>query len=158
MENYLKQLEKALKVEPKIKEKIISDMRSDFEMYIAAGDTIEQIIGKIGSPEDVANDFNQNYPEYRQNKKKRKLGIFTIICTAVSAIFLSIGLIGRFVYLGGNYVSHIGGADLPTDIVVTSAPISALTIYDGLIKIAIGLLVVGFVCACYFFIKYKRKH
>lgn len=157
MDKYLKQLERSLNAESSIKKKILCDMRSDFETYLAKGDTVEQIIEKMGTPEEVAREFNQNYPEYQSNKQKRQISIFTIVCAVVSAVCLSVGLIGKFVYLDSSRVSHIGGADLPTKIVVTGQPISALTLYDGLIKIAVGILFIVLLCACYLFIKYRKK-
>lgn len=84
------------------------------------------------------------------------MSVLTIVCAVLTTVCLAVGLIGRFVYLGSS-VAHIGGADKPTDIKVISEPISALTIYDGLTKIAIVFLLLTVFCAVYLFIKYRKK-
>lgn len=156
-DNYIKKLEKALKTEPKIKEQIISDIRSDIEIRIANGESIENVIENLGSPKEVASEFNQSYPEYQSNKKKHIFSVFAIISTVVAVVSLVIGIIGRFAYMNSEQVSHIGGVDLPTEVIVTAEPISSLVIFDGLIKFSIVVFIIAILCVGYLILKYKKK-
>ena len=156
-EQYVKKILKHIIATDEIKERIKFDILTDIESKEESDLTIEEIISQIGNPKEVAEDFNKNYPECVYNKKKRKMGAFTIIFAVITTVCLVVGFTGRFVCLGGNSVAHIGGADNPTDIEVISEPISPLTIYEGLIKIAIVLLLITVLCAIYFFIKYRKK-
>lgn len=157
MDKYLKKFKKALKVNSKLKKKIVSDIRADFEMHIANGNTVEQTIKKLGNPKEAAEEFNQNYPEYKVNAKKRILSILTMVFALVSIICLLIGIIGKFAYLENNQISHIGGVDLPTEIFIVSEPISALTIFDGLIKISMIIFAAVILCIVYLLIKFRKK-
>lgn len=157
LDKYLKQLRRKLKTDNKTKEKILSDIRSDIEIHISNGKTVEEAINRLGSPTEVAEDFNASYPEYKSNKQKRLLSIFTVICGVVALICLIIGLTGRFICINSEQVSHIGGADLPTQIFVNPEPISELDIFNMLIKISLAIFIVVILCAVYFIFKFKRK-
>lgn len=157
IDSYLKQLRKELKTEPEVKSKIIDDIRSDVEMHIADGKTVEQAIEIIGKPKEVAKEFNLSYPEYAANKRQRIMRVLTIICTAIATVCLIIGLVGRFAYFGSEQVSYIGGVDLPEQVIVTAEPISSLMIFDSLIKFSIVVFVLVILCVGYLIIKTKRK-
>lgn len=156
-EQYIKKILKYIVATDKIKERIKFDILTDIESKEESGLTMEEIVSQMGNPKEIARDFNQNYPECVYNKKKHKMSVLTIVCAVLTTVCLAVGLIGRFVYLGSSSVAHIGGADKPTDIKVISEPISALTIYDGLTKIAIVFLLLTVFCAVYLFIKYRKK-
>lgn len=72
IEKYLHDFKKTLKVEPTIRNKIVSDIRYDIENKMSDGETAEDIITKYGSPKELAHEFNQNYPEYNKSKQIRK--------------------------------------------------------------------------------------
>lgn len=156
-EQYVKKILKHIKAEGRIKERIKFDILTDIESKEENGLTMEKIILQMGSPKEVAKDFNQNYPECVYNKKRHKMSVFTIVFAVISMVCLAVGSIGRSTYLGSSSVAYIGGADKPTEIQIIAEPVSALTIYNGLIKAAILLLLVTALCAIYLFIKYRRQ-
>ena len=97
-EHYVKKILKHIKTTDKIIERIRADILTDIESKEESGLTINEIILQMGSPKEVANDFNQNYPECVFKNKRRKMGVFTIICAVISTVCLFVGVVGRFVY------------------------------------------------------------
>lgn len=154
---YVKKILKYIKAEGKVKERIRLDILTDIESKEESGLTIEEIMVQMGRPKEVARDFNQNYPECVDSRRRQKLRVFTIICAALSATGFAVGMIGRFVYLGSSSVSHIGGADRPTNIKIVAEPISAITVYDGLIRLAAVLLLITVLCVVYLVIKDRKQ-
>ena len=155
-EQYVKKILKYVVATDQTKERMKLDLLTGIESKEESGLTMEEIVSQMGSPKDVARDFNQNYPECVYGKKKRKMSMFTVICAVTAAVCFAVGRIGRLVYLGGS-AAPIGGADKPTGIQVISGPFSALTIYDGLIKIAVVFLLITILSAIYLFVKDRKK-
>ena len=156
-ETYIKQILRHIKVSEKTKERIRLDILSDVENLEEQGLSMEEIMAQMGTPEEVAREFGQNSSEPLHHRKRRGLRVFAILCAAASGVCLTIGSIGRFLFLGSPGTARIGGADEPTDIFVVAEPLSPLTIYDGLIKAAILLLLAAVLCAVYLFIKNRGK-
>lgn len=149
MDGYLKKLEKALKTERETKKKIIADIRSDFEMYLADGYTVKQVIEKMGSPHELANEFNENCSGHLSAVRRRRAGACAVICGVVSAACFAAGLAGR--YICRSEGAHIGGADMPTEIQIISEPFSAVMMSDILIAVAVFSAVSALICAGYVF-------
>lgn len=153
----MRQLNKELRTKPKIKKKIMDDIRSDIEVYIENGKTMEQIVEIIGTPKEIANDFNRNYPEYRIVRQKKKIIVFMIVCVIISLACLLLGVIGRNIFFAGGQMSSVGGVDLPTRVIVAVDQISTLAIYNRLIKFSFCVFGVVIICAGYLVIKTKKK-
>lgn len=150
VESYLRQVKKALKTEPMIKDKIISDLRSDIDNLIENGLTVEQAINKIGKPKELAADFNQNYIEYQNIKKSKTAKTLSAVLAAIAVVCLAAGTIGKTVYMQSSHFSYIGGTDGPTSIYVKTEPLTAFVLFDWLVKFA----VVAFVVAAILFAGY----
>ncbi len=162
IERYLKKLKRALRTGPKIKSKIICDMRADFEIQLAEGCTAWQVIEKAGDPYEVAREFNQNYPEYPAESRAGKIRVLAAVCFAVAAVCLVSGIIGRNVCVYGSWLGsagelRIGGANAATDIQVVSEPLTALFVYDTLIKVGAIILIAAAVFAVYLIISARKN-
>lgn len=157
IEKYLHDFKKALKVEPTIRNKIVSDIRYDIENKMSDGETAEDIIAKYGSPKELAQEFNQNYPEFNKLKQIRKAKIFALVSFVVAAVCCITGIVGQAVFFNEDNVSHTGGVDLPSQVITTSEPISVLFLFDILIKISIVLAVIALIGVGYFILKSKKK-
>ena len=156
-EQYVKKILKHIMAPGKTKARIRADILSGIESKEEQGLTMEEIVSQMGSPREVAEDFNQNDPDSAGRRKRRRIAAVSVVFAALSAICLAVGAVGRRLYLGGKGLAHIGGADRPTDIKIVSEPISALTVYEWLIKAAVIFLLIAVICAVCLFIMYKRN-
>jgi hypothetical protein len=156
-EQYVKKILRHVIAADEIKERIRLDLLTGIENREESGLSMEEIISRMGSPREVAEEFNRNYPECVFQKKKRRTGRLTMAFALLTALCLAVGGIGRSIWLGGSSVARIGGADRPTGIRVVSEPFSALSVYEGLLRVVPVLFLLTVFFAVYFFLKYRRK-
>ena len=158
-EQYIRKILKNIKVTDKTKERIKYDIQTEIESMEESGLTVNEIISKKGTPEKVANEFNQSYSDtemckwyYTQKTMKIAaavllfISVLVIICNTLGSTFLM------------KDISIIGGADGPTNIIVTEKPISYSpnTFIQGNIVGCI-LLVLGIVCVVAYYVMKKKK-
>ena len=152
---YVKRVLKYLKAPGKVKERIRMDLLTSIESREEEGLSMDKIMGEIGSPREVAENFNRNYPEYALERRKRVVYFLILFCGAAALVCLIGGAIGRALWK--DSVAFIGGADRPTEIQVVSQPVSPLEIYGWLTGAALALLLAAVLLTVYFLIKYKWK-
>ncbi|MFR7592384.1 MAG: DUF3887 domain-containing protein [Longibaculum sp.] len=90
-EQYMKLVMKKLGCTKKEKEKIKVDLNNDIDMALKNGETFEDIMKRMGTPEEVAQEFNDNLGVvYKKSHKKLIIGIIVGIVAVIIAIVLYI--------------------------------------------------------------------
>lgn len=84
-ESYINSIGNKLKCSKAHKVEIKKDLTSDMDAALAAGETLDQIIARMGTPKEVAAKFNQNVSEeeLKKYKKKKVLKIAAIVLVLV---------------------------------------------------------------------------
>lgn len=140
------------------KERVRSDLQSDFAAAMENGETEEEIISRMGQPEQLAQELNQN----RKAVQPHGGGKSSILCgkiiaivsgiLAVAAMLLYIIPIGMAA-VSPNDISIIGGADLPTEIFIMERVSNSRFLYLAGILVALVFVGVGIML----YGKYKQK-
>ncbi len=158
-EQYIKKILRGIKATDKTKERIKYDIQTEIESMEEAGLSIDEIISKKGIPKKVANEFNQSY----SNTAMRKRYYEQKILKSAAAVFLSISVIvlicntlGSTFLMQDVSIATIGGADGPTNIIVTEKPISPQIFVQGNIAGCI-LLVLGSACVATYYVMKKKN-
>lgn len=90
-EQYIKLVMKKLGCTKKEKEKIKVDLNNDIEMALKNGETFEDIMKRMGTPEELAQEFNDNLGVvYKKSHKKLIIGIIIGVVAVIIAIVLYI--------------------------------------------------------------------
>jgi hypothetical protein len=135
-EEYIKKVKKELAVSRKQKCEIIRDLNEAFDSAKEHGETEKQVIDRLGSPKDFAENIEETIGFNRAKYRKKRKTTIEIGCLCAIAICCFIGaLIATSSALPDNV---IGQADAMTAITVSgSFPFDISTI----------LLTLGFVVA-----------
>lgn len=86
-----------------------------------------------------------------------KVKLFALVNIIIATVSGVVGLVGRYVFLRSDNVTHTGGADLPAKVIITSESVSALVLFDILIKISIVAVIIALIGVGYFIVKSKKK-
>lgn len=90
-EQYIKLVMKKLGCTKKEKEKIKVDLNNDIEMALKNGETFEDIMKRMGTPEELAQEFNDNLGVvYKKSHKKLIIGIIIGVVAVIIAVILYI--------------------------------------------------------------------
>lgn len=130
---YIEEIIRRLVLPNATKKRIRQDLAQDIQSAIDQGETLEQVIRRMGSPEDVARDFNESLapPAAVLSGKQKAAKIILILVIVLSSLsLLSTGITFLFVFLFSfnQSLGIIGGADGPTAIFITSKFSPALII------------------------------
>lgn len=84
-DKYIKKVLKNINCSKKDKLKIKEDLKSDISIALANGETWLEIMGRLGSPKELADDLNENfdYPVKSTSKRNLFIGIFVGIVAVV---------------------------------------------------------------------------
>ena len=142
IEKYLKAVSHRLNLPKKVKERVMSDFVSSVRARQEAGQSDEQILMDLGSPEKVAAELNEQMKEFAYRKSPWRY-LFAGMAAYGAAKILKL-LLGQLLYWFMQIpvrqetasIGVIGGADGPTAVFVTSS-----TATEHIV--AVVLLVVG---------------
>jgi len=146
-EEYIKQVKKELAVSRKLKHEVLRDLNEAFDSAAEHGETEKQVIGRLGTPKEFAENIEEtagfNRVQYRKKRKK----VIAICCSCGIVIFCLIAaLITKNSALPDNV---IGQADAMTSITVNgSFPFdisTALLIIGSAFAIVAAVLIIGLV-------------
>lgn len=143
-EKYIKQLKKALKPPAHKKKEVLRDVCEAFDSAQEHGETAQQVIARLGSPQDFAAGWHEQWGLNPQSLKKRRLRL-----TALLLGLIVLGALALRLYIRRQETMNIiGGADGMTSIIVSSnglglAPI-LLCAAVILAAVALGLLIKSF--------------
>ena len=109
------------------RERVREDLSQDIRAALDNGETMEQIVARMGKPYHLATELEQNYlgeaaPMPKAKKFLRVASIIAIIGAAFSLVSNGIQmLVIRAISSEAASIGIIGGADGPTSIFVTTA-------------------------------------
>lgn len=92
-EKYIQKIVKRLNCSGKRKKEIRKQLTADIEEALTEGDAIEEIIARMGEPQEIADSFNQSFPEeekkkYRKERRLRRvLEILLVIIVLAAALW-----------------------------------------------------------------------
>lgn len=137
-EEYIKKVKKELAVSRKQKYEIVRDLNEAFDSAKEHGETEKQVINRLGTPKDFAENMEETIGFNRAQYRKRRKKAIAICCSCGIAILCFIGaLIARNSAIPDNV---IGQADAMTTITVNgSFPFDILG----------ALLIIGFAFAIF---------
>lgn len=90
-EEYVKRVAKKLKCSGSKREEIKKQLDSDIASELENGEGMENIISRMGTPESLAQEFNENFPEEERKAAKKKkngtvVGIVAVIIIVLAAL------------------------------------------------------------------------
>ncbi len=91
-EKYLKKIVKLLTCSKRRKEEIKKQLESDIDEAVNAGETIEEVLSRMGEAGEIARAFNQSFSEeeqkqYRKERKRRRFIQILIVLVVIIFAF-----------------------------------------------------------------------
>mgnify|MGYP007003726511 CR=1 FL=1 len=125
-ESYIKQVKKALMLSRKKKAEIMRDLQEAFVSASEHGETDQQVIERLGTPEDfvasIHEQFGINSEEVKKRRNRSHIGIALIIAFAAFAISAAI-------HFSKTPPNTIGQADAMTSIQVSGTGIDFAVLF-----------------------------
>lgn len=115
-EQYIRQVEKELKVPRNRKREILRDLQEAFASALEHGETEAQVIQRLGTPKEFANSTAEQLGVDPARGKKRKQLLAGLLCLVVAAAAFAGYAAGQ---LSQTPADAIGQADAMTNIQVT---------------------------------------
>ncbi len=128
-EKYLRKVKANLHLDSKTKKRVIEGLRTEIEYATENGETIQEILNRMGKPEKMALSYNESYKNDYSYQKKRKYSIAKNISIISLLIMIALLLISVFIGIqnGGNYsISYFGGVSNPISVEITNNPITIM--------------------------------
>lgn len=143
-DQYIREVEKMIPLPNRAKREVLRDLEEAFASAAEHGETEEQVIQRLGSPKEFAENLNEqiNFERFTQEHKKRKQ-MLMIICTFIfSMLLFGIYAVLKAVTLTHKIEGIIGGADGLTAIFVASAgvDVSLVVVALGIAAFAVSIL------------------
>ena len=148
-EKYIEEIIRRLKLSKNTKTRIRQDLFQDIQTAMDQGETLEEIISRMGTPEEAAQEFNESCggeAVFSAGRRAAKIVMISaIILSSLFLLFQGVLFLSQW-YFSANIsqsVGVIGGADGPTAIFVTyqfDPVIAALKLAIPVIIIFAGIL------------------
>ena len=136
VKRYMNAIERRLRVDGPTRLRIMTELAGDFESRRESGQSDEQIMAELGTPAQVAAQFNAAFGAPRLDRRWRWAFVAAAVLVAALAV-----LPGLLPPDEATSVGVIGGADGPTSIYVTASPNQNLvSIFPWLLGCAGGFL------------------
>ena len=139
MENYIRQVKKALAVSGRVKKEVLRDLKEIFASAREHGESEEQVIGRLGSPEEFADNINEQMGVSRTERfrlrRRRQIAIISIF----AVLALAAGFLPRFSPVPED---AIGYSDSMTSIKIESEglDIQMLLVVMGIAAMAVAVI------------------
>mgnify|MGYP002900191868 FL=1 len=145
-EQYIKQVEKELCLPRKEKKEVVRDLNEVFASALEHGETEQQVIERLGSPKDFAENIHEQLGVDCIARQKRKKLLHIMIATAIAVISFSISIVIKSLRTPKNV---IGQADTMTSIQVEGAAIDPMIFFVlfGIAALIVAItLTVRYIC------------
>lgn len=162
-EKYLRKVKANLHLDSKTKKRVIEGLRTEIEYATENGETIQEILNRMGKPEKMALSYNESYKNDYSYQKKRKYSIAKNISIISLLIMIALLLISVFIGIqnGGNYsISYFGGVSNPISVEITNNPITIMDLIKYIacyIAIPFLMFVISTIYCVTLNLKYKNK-
>ena len=117
IKRYVNALERRLKLPLKLKVRINEDIGTEIHLRMEAGESVDEILEEMGSPEAVAERFHEEYAEYVVKKSPIRFLFLGLAAFIIIAAVL-FGIVFAQSHQTEPSISIIGGADGPTSIFI----------------------------------------
>lgn len=154
IKKYLKAVERKLRLPKNIRCSVLSDLLTEMYARVENGEDMKEILGEMGTPQQVADGINQEMDEFAYTKSPWRWACLALIVIC-SGILLMQGPARIMLILANsllNKVAAIGGVDGPTQIYVTTTMSSQI---PGMIMA--GMLLVMGILGFYKLSHYQKK-
>ena len=118
-EQYIRQVEKELNLSRKAKTEVVRDLNEIFNSAVEHGETEQQVIERLGTPQEFANSTAEQFGIDNSVPKKRKWIISSVISLVVAVVAIVAFLIYATAKSGKVPEGAIGQADAMTNIQVS---------------------------------------
>lgn len=125
VKRYMNAIEHRLRVDRNTRVRIMTELAGDFESRREAGQSDQAIMAELGTPDEVAAQFNAAFAG--SGRPSRWRWIFVILAAAVLSAVLGSHVAEALAARQAASLGIIGGADGPTAIYVTSKPVTGWT-------------------------------
>lgn len=124
VKRYMNAIERHLRVDRKTRVRIMTELASDFQSRRENGQSDESIMQELGTPEEVAAQFNAALDA--PTRPNRWRWTFVVLAVLILAVALVPMLADKFAASQAASLGVIGGADGPTSVYVTASPSQSL--------------------------------
>ncbi len=142
-EKYIKQVKKRLAVPSSKRKTVLQDLEKTFASAAENGETEQQVIDRLGTPEQFVAGIEEQFGIDRKKRLKTRTIIWTTICLVVAVIVFSVYLTIQQEMIGA--IGIIGGADGPTAILVSGPGIDISLLVLIVAAVALVLAVIGLI-------------
>ena len=121
IKKYVNQLERRLKLPLKIKARINGDIGTEIHERLEAGQTGDEALAEMGSPDELAEQFNRDFADYVGKKNPMRfvfLAAAALILTG--AVYYGISILQMQRDIAAASADVIGGAAASTEIYILS--------------------------------------
>lgn len=119
VKRYMNAIERQLQVDRKTRIRIMTELASDFQSRRESGQSDETIMKELGTPEEVASQFNTSL--HAPHKPNRWRWAFVGLAVLILVIALLPMLVDKLAVDQAASLGIIGGADGPTAIYVSAS-------------------------------------
>lgn len=139
MEKYIMQVKKALVVSGRAKKEVLRDLKEIFASAREHGESEEQVIGRLGSPEEFADNINEQMGVSRTERLKLRRRRQITVVSIFAVLALAAGLLSRFSSVPND---AIGYSDSMTSIKIESARLDVpmLLVVIGIAAMAVAVI------------------
>lgn len=124
VKRYMNAIERNLRVDRKTRVRIMTELASDFQSRRESGQSDEAILQELGTPEEVAAQFNAALGT--PSSPSRWRWAFVVLAVLILAVALVPMLADQFAANQAASLGVIGGADGPTAVYVSASPAQSL--------------------------------
>lgn len=125
VKRYMNAIERRLRADRQSRARIMTELAGDFKSRRDAGQSDEEIMAELGTPEEVAAQFNTALGV--SGSVSRWRWAFVILAVLVLAVVLGPDLVNRIAAARADSLGIIGGVDGPTAIYVTAGPAAGIS-------------------------------
>ena len=144
-ERYIKQVKKQLMIPASKRKAVLRDLEEAFASAAEHGETEQQVISRLGTPEQFAVGIEEQLGVNRQKLLKTRTVVWTIIWLVVAVVGFLVYLTIRQQQELNGALGIIGGADGPTAIIVSGPGIDVPLVMLMIAAAAVVLAVIGIV-------------
>ena len=139
MEKYIMQVKKALVVSGSAKKEVLRDLKEIFASAREHGESEEQVIGRLGSPEEFADNINEQMGVSRTERLRLRRRRQITVVSIFAVLALAAGFLPRFSSVPND---AIGYSDSMTSIKIESAglDIQMLLVVMGIAAMAVAVI------------------
>ena len=138
-EKYIKQVNSELAVSKKQKKEVIRDLNEVFTSALEHGETEQQVIERLGSPKDFADNIHEQLGIDCIARQRRKKLLHITIAAVIAVMTFFISFLIKALRVPQNV---IGQADTMTSITVEGVAIDPMILFSLLGIVAVVVVIV----------------